>query len=63
MVTEGGLVEAEAKHARPSNTELNNVHVWFFYDSTSPSEPGPPHCRGFTITVSNTHNRRNPLKD
>ena len=27
----------------------------FFRGATAPSEPGPPHYRGFTITLSDTH--------
>jgi regulator of replication initiation timing len=29
-----------------------------FYGATTPSGPGPPHCRGFTITFSYTHHLR-----
>ena len=29
--------------------------------ATTPIEPGPPHCRRFTITLSNTTFGRTPL--
>jgi len=28
--------------------------IFFYHGATDPSEPGPPHCRGFTITLRHT---------
>jgi len=30
------------------------IHKCFSHDSTAPSGPHPPHCRGFTITTRHT---------
>jgi hypothetical protein len=34
-----------------------------FRGSTAPSAPGPPHCRGFTITLRHTILGRSPLDE
>jgi len=34
-----------------------------FYGSTAPSGPGPPHYRGFTITLRHTTIDRTPLEE
>jgi hypothetical protein len=39
---------------------LNQV---FFNGATGSSGPGPPHCRGFTITLRHTTLRRTPLDE
>jgi hypothetical protein len=35
----------------------------FFHGATAPSGPGPPHCRGFTITFRHTALGRTPLDE
>ena len=34
-----------------------------FRGSTAPSGPGPPHCRGFAITLKHTTHGRTPLDE
>ena len=42
-----------------------NVHQIynFFYGTTAPDEPGPSHCRDFTITLRHTTLGRTPLDE
>jgi len=35
----------------------------FFYGATAPRGPGPPHCRGFTVTLRHTALGRTPLDE
>jgi len=37
--------------------------IFFFYEPTAPSGPGPPHYRGFAITLRHTTFSRTPLDD
>jgi hypothetical protein len=44
---------------------LNNLrnHHFFFHGATAPSGPGPPHYRGFTITLRHTTLGSTPLDE
>jgi hypothetical protein len=42
---------------------LDDKHVPLLYGSTAPIWPGPPHCRGFTITLRNATFGRTPLDE
>jgi hypothetical protein len=33
---------------------MNYILIFFFHGATTPSGPGPPHYRGFTITLRHT---------
>jgi hypothetical protein len=37
------------------------LYIFFPHGVTAPSGPGPPHCRGFTITLRHTKFGRTPL--
>jgi hypothetical protein len=39
------------------------IIILFFYGATAPSWPGPPHCRGFMITLRRTLRGRIPLDE
>ena len=41
--------------------DTNSDYVFFSHGATIPSGPGPPHCRGFTITLRHTTLGRTPL--
>jgi len=40
-----------------------NIVDFFVHSDTAPSGPGPPHYRGFTITLRNTTISRTPLDE
>jgi len=46
-----------------NSAKLKTEHVQtdFYYGATASSGPGPPHYRGFTITLRHTTLGRNPL--
>jgi hypothetical protein len=49
----------EGTYYRLYKLRLNEVRVLFvFHGATDPSGPGPPHYRGFTITLIQTHQTR-----
>jgi hypothetical protein len=39
------------------------IIILFYYGATAASGPGPPHFRGFTITLRHTTLGRNPLDE
>jgi hypothetical protein len=39
------------------------MYYFFLHGSTAPNGPGPPHCRGFTITLRHTTVGRTPLDE
>jgi len=41
----------------------NNKKIKLFLSATAPSGPGPPHYRGFAITVTHTALGRTPLDE
>jgi len=44
------------------STSAFEIH-FFFHDATAPSGPGPPYCRGFTITLRHITLIRTPLDE
>jgi len=40
-----------------NRTKTVSAVVSFFHGATAPSGPGPPHCRGFMITLKTQHGR------
>jgi hypothetical protein len=42
--------------------ELYDYYI-YFYGKTAPSEPGPPHYHGFTMTLRHTTLGRTPLDE
>ena len=46
----------------PKPNVLRLFH-YFFHSAAAPSGPGPPHCRGFTITLRHNTLGRTPLDE
>jgi len=43
------------------NTSITDYSLLLFYGATAPGGPGPPHSRGFTITLTHPTLGRTPL--
>jgi hypothetical protein len=57
------LWEEEEGERKRSGRILRNNEVHIFHGAIDPNVPGPPHYRGFTITLSNTILGRTPLDE